>query len=151
MKNTVPVHIIQMILAKNLMDIPTLKIVVMSMVCKNRTNYICIYIYYDITVVPERCDVDCGLGQECQWLQGEEMCVCSESSCSSSKIKQQSICASNNMTFKSECAMEAWKCINQQSALYKKYDGECQSKRFKHFINKIYSFLVLFNRKLSKC
>lgn len=82
---------------------------------------------------PRRCDVDCGLGQTCQWINGEEMCVCSEESCratdsSSSLTDAQPICASNNMTFRSECAMAAWKCINQQSALYKKYDGQCQSK-----------------------
>jgi hypothetical protein len=63
------------------------------------------------------------------------MCVCSEASCISSnssltKIDQQPLCASNNMTFSSECAMEAWKCFNRRSALYKKYDGECQSKDF---------------------
>jgi hypothetical protein len=62
------------------------------------------------------------------------MCVCSEESCSStdvllSKYNKQSLCASNNMTFTSECAMAAWKCIQQQSGLYKKYDGECQSKK----------------------
>lgn len=85
-------------------------------------------------VTPKRCDVDCGLGQECQWIDGEEMCVCSEESCRrenllSTVVNQQSICASNNMTFESECAMAAWKCMHQQSALYKKYDGQCQSKR----------------------
>ena len=82
---------------------------------------------------PKRCDVDCGLGQECQWINDEEMCVCSAESCTatdstSSKKHNQPLCASNNVTFSSECAMEAWKCMNHQSALYKKYDGECQSK-----------------------
>jgi hypothetical protein len=62
------------------------------------------------------------------------MCVCSEESCRksdslSSKSNYQPLCASNNMTFSSECAMEAWKCVQQQSGLYKKYDGECQSKK----------------------
>lgn len=60
------------------------------------------------------------------------MCVCSEESCNSgdplSPQYNQPLCASNNMTFSSECAMAAWKCLKQQSALYKKYDGECQSK-----------------------
>ncbi|CAF0822784.1 unnamed protein product [Rotaria sp. Silwood1] len=84
-----------------------------------------------VNALPKRCDFDCGLGQECQWINGEEMCVCSEESCTSldslsSKIEQHSLCASNNMTFSSECSMEAWKCFNRQSALYKKYDGECQ-------------------------
>ncbi|CAF2759398.1 unnamed protein product [Rotaria sp. Silwood2] len=85
----------------------------------------------DVNIAPKRCDVDCGLGQECQWINGEEMCICSEESCASSdslssKYNQQPLCASNNMTFSSECAMAAWKCLKQQSSLYKKYDGECQ-------------------------
>ena len=80
-------------------------------------------------VTPKRCDVDCGLGQECQWINGEEMCVCSEESCLRTNADHQPLCASNNMTFTSECAMEAWKCMNQQSGLYKKYDGECQSTK----------------------
>ncbi|CAF1438186.1 unnamed protein product [Rotaria magnacalcarata] len=80
----------------------------------------------DVNVLPKACDFDCGLGQECQWINGKEMCVCSEASCISSNIEQQPVCGSNNMTFNTECAMEAWKCSNQQSALYKKYDGECQ-------------------------
>jgi len=78
-------------------------------------------------VSQKQCDIDCGLGQECQRNNGEEMCVCSEASCITSN---SSICASNNMTFSSECAMEAWKCMNKESGLYKKYDGECQSKDF---------------------
>ncbi|CAF0867726.1 unnamed protein product [Adineta ricciae] len=85
----------------------------------------------EVNNVPKRCDVDCGLGQECQWINDEEMCVCSAESCTatdstSSKKHNQPLCASNNVTFSSECAMEAWKCMNHQSALYKKYDGECQ-------------------------
>ncbi len=89
--------------------------------------------YENIKVSPKRCDIDCGLGQECQWIDGVEMCVCSEASCTSvdaplTEQYQQPLCASNNMTFRSECAMEAWKCLNQESGLYKKYDGECQSK-----------------------
>ncbi|CAF4006303.1 unnamed protein product [Adineta steineri] len=81
----------------------------------------------DVNVLPKRCDADCGLGQECQYINGEEMCVCSEESCTSStKTNQQSLCASNNMTFQSKCLMEAWKCSNHQSALYVKYEGECQ-------------------------
>lgn len=84
-------------------------------------------------VTPKRCNVDCGLGQECQWINGEEMCVCSEESCRSTDLygelaDEKPICASNNMTFRSECQMAAWKCRNHQSTLYKKYDGECQSK-----------------------
>ncbi|CAF0948738.1 unnamed protein product [Rotaria sordida] len=84
-----------------------------------------------VNVLPKLCDFNCGLGQQCQLINNEEMCVCSEASCTSSdslssKIEQHPLCASNNMTFSSECAMEAWKCFNQQSALYKKYDGECQ-------------------------
>jgi hypothetical protein len=60
------------------------------------------------------------------------MCICSEESCTSSdqlllKYNKQPLCASNNMTFSSECVMAAWKCLKQQSGLYKKYDGECQS------------------------
>jgi hypothetical protein len=87
------------------------------------------YVFTDnIIVSPKRCAVDCGMGQECQWINGQEMCVCSEASCSSSDPYQQSLCASNNMTFRSECAMEAWKCSNHRSALYKKYDGECRRK-----------------------
>ncbi len=83
-------------------------------------------------MTPKRCNIDCGLGQECQWLNGEEMCVCSEASCISSdsllsETNSKPLCASNNMTFSSECTMAAWKCFNQQSGLYKKYDGECQS------------------------
>lgn len=79
-----------------------------------------------------RCDVDCGLGQACQWINDEEMCVCSPESCPSSTglsptVEHQPLCASNNMTFSSACAMEAWKCMNYQSGLYKKYDGVCQS------------------------
>jgi hypothetical protein len=93
-------------------------------------------------VTPKQCDVDCGLGQECQWLNGEEMCVCSEASCTSSdKTIQQSLCASNNMTFSSECAMEAWKCFNHYSGLYKKYDGECQSMYLNNLKCSISSFL----------
>jgi hypothetical protein len=97
------------------------------MVCKNRTNYVSIY---DIIIATmKQCDVDCGIGQECQWIDGQEMCVCStEASCISSDSDLQPVCASNNATFRSECALEAWKCLNQQSGLYKKYDGECQSK-----------------------
>lgn len=76
---------------------------------------------------PKRCDFNCGLGQECQLIGGEEMCVCSEEACNSSSIEKHSLCASNNMTFSSECAMEAWKCFNYRSALYKKYDGVCRS------------------------
>jgi len=78
-------------------------------------------------VKPKRCDIDCGLGQECQWIDGIEMCVCSEEACHTSKHQHQPLCASNNMTFSSECSMEAWKCFNRQSGLYKKYDGQCQS------------------------
>ncbi|CAM4775730.1 unnamed protein product [Rotaria magnacalcarata] len=84
----------------------------------------------DINTTPKRCDIDCGLGQECQWINGEEMCVCSEESCTSSNSLSsqynQPLCASNNITYTSECAMAAWKCLKQQSGLYKKYDGECQ-------------------------
>ncbi|CAF3490311.1 unnamed protein product [Adineta steineri] len=85
----------------------------------------------EVNNTPKRCNVDCGLGQECQVIDNEEMCVCSEESCfstdsSSSKYNQQPLCASNNMTFSSQCLMEAWKCMKQQSGLYKKYDGECQ-------------------------
>ena len=84
--------------------------------------------------------MDCGLGQECQWINGEEMCVCSTESCSStdlssSKYKKQPLCASNNMTFDSECHLAAYKCFQQQSALYKKYDGACQSKIIKSQLN----------------
>ena len=111
---------------------------------------------------PKRCDYDCGLGQECQWINGRKMCVCSDASCSSSDslsttIDQIPLCASNNMTFSSECAMEAWKCFNRRSALYKKYDGECQSKHFILATNKrnLISFLVFFcfllDRGLSEC
>jgi hypothetical protein len=105
-------------------------------------------------VSSKRCDVDCGLGQECQWINGEEMCVCSEASCISSdslltKHDQQPLCASNNMTFSSECTMEAWKCLNHQSGLYKKYDGQCQSEYFE-ILEKIFFFFKL-NRGLSKC
>ncbi len=94
--------------------------------------YVCLY----LIVSPKRCAVDCGLGQECQWINGEEMCVCSEESCITSdsllsKFNHQPLCASNNMTFSSECAMAVWKCMQQQSGLYKKYDGECQSKKRK--------------------
>jgi hypothetical protein len=65
------------------------------------------------------------------------MCVCSEESCITndsllSKSNHQPLCASNNMTFNSECAMAVWKCMQQQSGLYKKYDGECQSKKKKN-------------------
>jgi hypothetical protein len=80
--------------------------------------------YENIIVSRKRCDANCGLGQECQLINGEEMCVCSEESC---KNEQQPLCASNNMTFSSECAMQAWKCIYQESGLYKRYDGQCQS------------------------
>ncbi|UJR10291.1 hypothetical protein I4U23_014497 [Adineta vaga] len=81
----------------------------------------------DVNVLPKRCDIDCGLGQECQLINEEAMCVCSEASCiSSDSFDQQPICASNNMTFKSECHMRAWACSQHQSALYKRYDGECQ-------------------------
>ena len=87
-------------------------------------------------VTPKRCDVDCGLGQECQWISGEEMCVCSEESCHENNSPRRPLCASNNMTFSSECVMEAWKCTRQQSGLYKKYDGECQSKSQERVINR---------------
>ena len=76
----------------------------------------------------KRCHADCGLGQECQWIDGEEMCVCSPDSCLSADRDDRPVCASNNMTFASSCAMAAWKCLQQQSALYTKYDGECQSE-----------------------
>lgn len=115
-----------------------------------------ILIYY-VIVAPKRCDVDCGLGQECQWINGEEMCVCSEESCNSvdsltSKYKSQPLCASNNMTFSSECTMAAWKCLKQQSGLYKKYDGECQSKKVISKKIRFYLFLFFkYYRRLSKC
>lgn len=54
------------------------------------------------------------------------MCVCSRESCRSSRLSSP-VCASNNMTFDSLCLMEAWKCENYRSGLYKKYDGKCQS------------------------
>lgn len=61
------------------------------------------------------------------------MCVCSEESCTStdsvSPEYNRPLCASNNMTFTSECAFGAYKCFQQQSGLYKKYDGICQSKK----------------------
>lgn len=76
----------------------------------------------------KRCQAKCELGQECQWINGEEMCVCSPESCLTSNQDDQPVCAANNMTFTSTCAMEAWKCLNHQSGLYKKYDGECQSE-----------------------
>jgi len=75
----------------------------------------------------KRCDIDCGLGQECQWIDGEEMCICSESSCQEDNLRNEPVCASNNMTFASKCAMEAWKCLNSRSGLYIKYHGQCQS------------------------
>lgn len=74
----------------------------------------------------ERCDADCGLGQECRWIGGEEMCICSEESCQEANLRNEPVCASNNMTFASKCAMEAWKCSNSQSGLYIKYHGQCQ-------------------------
>ena len=83
--------------------------------------------YDNMIVSPKRCDAECRLGEECQWIAGQEMCVCSEASCNSPNSHQKPLCASNNMTFRSECTMEAWKCLNGQSALYKKYGGECQS------------------------
>jgi hypothetical protein len=84
-------------------------------------------LFENIIVSRKRCDVDCGLGQECQWINGEEMCVCSEESCLLNEHNQQPLCASNNMTFNSECSMQAWKCIHQETGLYKRYDGRCQS------------------------
>ena len=95
------------------------------MVCKTRTDWR--ELLNRIIVTQKKCDVDCGLGQECHWIDGEEMCVCSEESCPLNEQHQQPVCASNNMTFDSECAMEAWKCVHQQTGLYKRYDGQCQS------------------------
>ena len=77
------------------------------------------------------------------------MCVCSQESCaasnssSSSPKCQTSLCASNNMSFSSECTMEAWKCYNRQSALYKKFDGECQSMLTDCLISYLFPFLHL--------
>jgi hypothetical protein len=110
----------------------------------------------------KRCNADCGLGQECHWINGEEMCVCSPESCttldsSGNTLEQQSLCASNNMTFNSPCSMEAWKCLNHQSALYKKYDGQCQSKftslvimTIEHvqFVDFTFTCFIHFNRRL---
>ena len=85
------------------------------------------------------------------------MCVCSPDSCRtanvlSTVVNQQAICASNNVTFESECAMAAWKCIHQQSALYKKYDGQCQSKANSSFFLLAKKMTDLFVRRgLSKC
>ena len=100
------------------------------------------------------CDAECDLGQQCQWVDGEEMCVCSRESCSSSSVSdvdRKPICASNNMTFSSLCEMEAWKCLNYRSSLYKKYDGECQSNWKKVLRLKKNDSFFLFNRGLSKC
>ncbi|CAF1114801.1 unnamed protein product [Adineta ricciae] len=81
----------------------------------------------DANASTKRCDIDCGIGRECQWIDREATCVCSEAACTSSNtLDQQPVCASNNQTFRSECHMHAWACANHRSALYKKYDGECQ-------------------------
>jgi hypothetical protein len=86
------------------------------------------FLFENIIVSRKRCNIDCGLGQECQWIDGEEMCVCSdEESCLLNEQQQEPVCASNNMTFTSECAMNIWKCIHQETGLYKRYDGQCQS------------------------
>ncbi|CAF1238762.1 unnamed protein product [Didymodactylos carnosus] len=79
----------------------------------------------EVTVIEKPCDLECGVGRECRTIYDEDQCVCKDN-CNDLSDKSQPLCASNNLTFKSECAMEVWKCENEYSALYKKYDGECQ-------------------------